>query len=54
MGEQVQPVQSPHWQEEVHVRFWQAAHPSVVVAPIAHTGVPCSSQPSARLPLQSA
>lgn len=50
----MQPVQSPHWQDELHVRFWQAPHPSVVVAPIAHTGVPCNSQPSTRLPLQSA
>jgi len=53
IDEQVQSVQSPHWQEELQVRLWHVPHPSELVAPIAHTGVPCSSQPSDRLPLQS-
>lgn len=50
---QVQPVQSPQAQLPVQVRFWHVPHPSVVVAPIVHTGVPCSSHPSERSPLQS-
>ena len=49
----MQPVQSPQAQDELHVRFWQAPHPSVLVAPMAHAGVPFSSHPSAREPLQS-
>ena len=49
----MQPVQSPQAQEELHVRFWQAPQPSALVAPMAQTGVPFSSHPSAREPLQS-
>jgi len=49
----VQPVQSPQAHEELHVRFWQAAQPSELVAPMAHTGVPFSSHPSESESLQS-
>ena len=50
----MQPVQSPQAQLDVHVRFWQVPHPSVDVTPMAQTGVPASSHPSERRPLQSA
>ena len=49
----MQPSQSPHAHEELHVRLWHVAQPVELVAPIVHTGVPFSSQPSAREPLQS-
>ena len=49
----MQPVQSPQAQLEVQVRFWHVPQPSVVVAPMAQTGLPSSSQPSERRPLQS-
>ena len=48
-----QPVQSPQAQDELQVRLWHVPQPSLDVAPITQTGVPCSSQPSARSALQS-
>jgi len=48
-----QPVHASHWQDELQVRVWHGPQPVELVAPMAHTGVPFSSQPSAREPLQS-